>query len=87
MINIHNYIKNHYENGDYYDFPNIHSENSESDYILGYQQATYDYIKYKKFKRYPYFLITLVNHLIDNKLIEIVNFLKGYQDKVRDNKR
>lgn len=87
MINIHDYIKNHYEKGDYNDFSSTYSEYSESDYDFGYQKATYDYIKNKRFRWYPYFLISLINMLIGNRLIEIVNFLRGYKDKVRDNRR
>lgn len=86
MISIHEYIKNHYEKGDYNDFSNAYSD-SESDYDFGYQKATHDYIKNKRFRWYPYFLISLINILTGNRLIEIVNFLKGYKDKVRDNKR
>lgn len=87
MMNLHDYVKRHYMAGDYQEQASAYRENDEkvlSDYELGYQQATYDHEKGRTFRIYPYRVILLLNKISGGRLFEIVEFIRGYQDKKHD---
>ncbi|AUJ30759.1 MAG: hypothetical protein ABF991_07810 [Liquorilactobacillus hordei] len=89
---LHDYIKNHYDNGDYQEAEqayknwkdtndySYHDDIDESDdYTRGYNQATKDYQKNHTFKHFPENLINLVNLISKNKALEVANFIEGYK--------
>lgn len=91
---LHDFVKDHYEQGDYEDakieyqkwqtdYSKVKSQTSgtsKSDYQLGYDQAIADFQKNKSFRQYPEVLIKFANHISGEKLTEVENFLKGYHD-------
>jgi len=73
---LHNYIKNHYQNGDYaYDYQTTTPPTASSDY----QQALADYKSGQMHHHYPHFSMILLNTLSNNKAIEISEFIRGYR--------
>ncbi|KAA8327196.1 hypothetical protein FE407_00095 [Leuconostoc carnosum] len=77
---LHNYIKNHYQNGDYaYDYQTTTPPTASSDYQQGYQQALADYKSGQMHHHYPHFSMILLNTLSNNKAIEISEFIRGYR--------
>lgn len=73
---LHNYIKNHYQNGDYaYDYQTTTPPTASSDY----QQALADYKSGQMHHHYPHFSMILLNTLSNNKTIEISEFIRGYR--------
>lgn len=92
-MNIHDYVKSNYENGNYDSFKNQYSnqnyyknkkyyskvcDDNLSDFKEGFNQAKSDYQIKHKFKHYPNFLLKLVNFIFFNKMKEIVDFIDGY---------
>ncbi|APU71512.1 hypothetical protein LCR01_13950 [Companilactobacillus crustorum] len=87
---IHDFVKYNYERGNYHnaefvyrDFTHYNTIKSnhyseKSDYQIGYNQAKIDYQREHCFHSYPDSLLELTNKLSDNHLLEIVDFIKGY---------
>lgn len=89
-FNIHEYVKKHYENGDYnnaYSSYNSHSytykyknvtRNKLSDFELGYAKGLSD--KFNRFKFVSLKFLTRINKLFNGKLHEIIDYLEGYKE-------
>lgn len=95
--NLHNYVKDNYENGEYKEAENAYKNWSQinknysgngsvppNDYQMGYHQANEDYEKNLYFNSFPDKLIDFVNLFANNKLSEISNYIKGYKDAQND---
>lgn len=55
-----------------------------SDYQLGYGQATADFERKHSFHHYPEKLVNFANQLTENKMQEITEFIKGYEDRKKE---
>lgn len=83
--NLHDYVKKHYENGDYGNYQKgsyeYHYENSEKnetdDYELGFQKGKQD--KYNHFRFFPLKLTKKLDHFLRGKLHEIIRYIEGYR--------
>ena len=55
-------------------------KSSLSDYQMGCEQAKKDYAESHSFKAFPKKGVNLVNHVTQNKAIEIERYIDGYND-------
>ncbi|MCI1903262.1 MAG: hypothetical protein LKJ03_04190 [Enterococcaceae bacterium] len=95
---LHDYVKQNYEDGNYQEaeeeyknwsakYDQAASANpakKASDYQLGYEQATADFEQKHSFHHYPEKLVDFANQLTENKMQEITEFIKGYEDRKKE---
>ncbi|KRM94864.1 hypothetical protein FC19_GL000123 [Liquorilactobacillus aquaticus DSM 21051] len=91
MQHLHDYVKENYERGNFqtYNEPDwsktehsykncSYQQNTSDDYQLGYQQARRDYETQHAFRHYPEELVKLTNKLVNGRVSEILEYIKGY---------
>lgn len=76
MTTLHNYLKRHYELGEY-DHQNYHMADLD-DYELGRQKAQERLNRGLKLHYFPYQLLRICNVLSGQKLVELVKYIQGY---------
>lgn len=88
---LHDYVKKNYEQGKYQNTANQsqkqwsngtdtkQSKTDQSDYQMGYDQATKDFKEHQVFRQYPQKAVTLGNELTNHQMTEVADFIKGYQ--------
>ncbi|MCK8624524.1 hypothetical protein LNP07_03245 [Apilactobacillus sp. M161] len=60
---------------------NYEQKSNESDYQLGYEQASYDIKNGNKIRHYPYKLMRFINlYMLFNKIREVVDYMHGYNN-------
>ena len=82
---LHDYVKKHYENGDYGNYHDgkyeYHYENStrdvRDDYELGFQKGKAD--RFNHYRYFPLKLFKKLNQLFHGRLHEIVDYIEGYR--------
>lgn len=84
---LHDYVKKHYENGDYGNYHNgsyqyeYHYENNvkddRDDYEIGFQKGKKD--RFNHFRFFPLNLFKKINLLFHGKLHEIIDYIEGYR--------
>lgn len=82
---LHDYVKKHYENGDYGNYRNgkyeYHYENNVKndmdDYDLGFQKGKKD--RFNHFRFFPLNLLKKLNQLLHGRLHEIIDYIEGYR--------
>jgi len=81
---IHDYVKQGYEQGAYAETrqPDIKASiiDVNDDYTMGYQKAKADYINQYKFHYFPLAILKVINTIFHNRMIEVVNYVQGYND-------
>ena len=96
MVNLkqlHDYVKENYKDAEkaykkwhgtndysYHTVKTAMKKSSLSDYQMGCEQAKKDYAESHSFKAFPKKGVNLVNHVTQNKAIEIERYIDGYND-------
>ncbi|MFK5705268.1 hypothetical protein ACLHIM_02840 [Ligilactobacillus sp. LYQ112] len=98
-INLHDYVKKHYESGDYDNAYSSYDSNQRrhedtykydnvtrdetNDFDLGYKKGLSD--SFNKFKFVPLKLLRWINQLFNGKLHEIIDYIEGYRKAYQHN--
>lgn len=82
---LHDYVKQNYENGQFSQkyFYDANQSNQVADFRMGQQQARQDFQNGARFKYYPLLLVKIVNLLTLKRLTEVKNFIEGYNCEKR----